>query len=61
MLYQRLTFEIAQLYGLRVWVVQSYKQIKYGLGRSDNQLRSDVAMRRQRGLVFCAFTFWWCA
>jgi hypothetical protein len=41
-------------------VEQSYKQIKHGLGRSDNQLRSDVATRRHRELVFCAFTFcWW--
>ena len=38
--------EIIRLYGLRMWVEQSYKQVKHVLGWSDYQLRSDLAIRR---------------
>ena len=51
--------EIVRLYGLRMWVEQSYKQTKYALGWSDYQVRSDVAMRRHWALVCCAFSFCW--
>jgi hypothetical protein len=48
------------LYGLRMWVEQSYKQIKHVLGWSDYQVRRDLAMRRHWQLVCCAFSFcWW--
>jgi hypothetical protein len=52
--------EIVRLYGLRMWVQQSYKQVKHVLGWSDYQVRSDIAIRRHWQLVCCAFTFcWW--
>jgi hypothetical protein len=52
--------EIVRLYGLRMWVEQSYKQVKHALGWSDYQVRSDIAIRRHWQLVCCAFTFcWW--
>jgi hypothetical protein len=52
--------EIVRLYGLRMWVEQSYKQVKHALGWSDYQVRSDVAIRRHWQLVCCAFSFcWW--
>jgi hypothetical protein len=52
--------EVVRLYGLRMWVEQSYKQVKGELGFSDFQVRSDRAMRRHWQLVFCAFSFcWW--
>jgi DDE superfamily endonuclease len=52
--------EIVRLYGLRMWVEQSYKQVKHVLGWSDYQVRSDLAIRRHWQLVCCAFTFcWW--
>jgi SRSO17 transposase len=52
--------EVVRLYGLRMWVEQSYKQVKHVLGWSDYQVRSDVAMRRHWQLVCCAFSFcWW--
>jgi hypothetical protein len=52
--------EIVRLYGLRMWVEQSYKQVKHVLGWSDYQVRSDIAIRRHWELVCCAFTFcWW--
>jgi hypothetical protein len=51
--------EIVRLYGLRVWVEQSYKHTKYALGWSDYQVRSDLAMRRHWALVCCAFCFCW--
>ena len=52
--------EIIRLYGLRMWVEQSYKQVKHILGWSDYQVRSDLAIRRHWELVCCAFTFcWW--
>jgi SRSO17 transposase len=51
--------EIVRLYGLRMWVEQSYKQTKYALGWSEYQVRSDVAMRRHWALVCCAFSFCW--
>ncbi len=52
--------EIVRLYGLRMWVEQSYKQVKHTLGWAEYQVRSDVAMRRHWMLVWCAFAFcWW--
>jgi len=52
--------EIVRLYGLRMWVEQSYKQTKYALGWAQYQVRSDAAMRRHWQLVCCAFSFcWW--
>ena len=52
--------EIVRLYGLRMWVEQSYKQVKHALGWAEYQVRSDVAMRRHWVLVWCAFSFcWW--
>ena len=52
--------EVVGLYGLRMWVEQSYKQVKHALGWAEYQVRSDVAMRRHWVLVWCAFSFcWW--
>jgi hypothetical protein len=52
--------EIIRLYGLRMWVEQSYKQVKHVLGWSDYQVRSDLAIRCHWQLVCCAFSFcWW--
>jgi hypothetical protein len=52
--------EIVRLYGLRMWVEQSYKQVKHVVGWSDYQVRSDLAIRRHWQLVCCAFSFcWW--
>jgi len=52
--------EVVRLFGLRMWVEQSYKQVKHALGWSDYQVRSDRAIRRHWQLVFCAFSFcWW--
>ncbi len=51
--------EVVHLYGLRMWVEQSYKQVKYALGWSEYQVRSDRAMRRHWQLVCCAFSFCW--
>lgn len=52
--------EVVRLYGLRMWVEQSYKQVKHALGWSAYQVRSDQAIRRHWQLVFCAFSFcWW--
>ncbi len=52
--------EVVRLYGLRMWVEQSYKQVKHVLGWSDYQVRSDAAIRRHWQLVCCAFSFcWW--
>jgi len=51
--------EVIGLYGLRMWVEQSYKQVKHALGWSEYQVRSDQAMRRHWQLVCCAFSFWW--
>jgi hypothetical protein len=52
--------EVVRLYGLRMWVEQSYKQVKHALGWSDYQVRSDTAIRRHWQQVLCAFSFcWW--
>ena len=52
--------EVVRLYGLRTWVEQQYKHIKGSLGWSQDQVRSDVAIRRHWALVQCAFAFcWW--
>jgi hypothetical protein len=52
--------EIVRLYGLRMWVEQSYKQVKGALGWAEYQVRSALAMRRHWVLVWCAFSFcWW--
>jgi DDE superfamily endonuclease len=52
--------EVVRLYGLRLWVEQSYKQVKGELGWADFQVRADTAIQRHWHLVCCAFTFcWW--
>jgi len=52
--------EVVRLYGLRMWVGQSYEQVKHALGWSDYQVRSDPAIRRHWQPVFCALSFcWW--
>ena len=52
--------EVVRLYGLRVWIEQSYKQVKGSLGWTQYQVRTDVAMRRHWQLVCLAFCFcWW--
>ena len=52
--------EVVRLYGLRVWVEQSYKQVKGALGWAQYQVRSDLAIRRHWTLVLLAFSFcWW--
>ncbi len=51
--------EVVRLYGLRVWIEQSYKQVKQTLGWAQYQVRSDIAIRRHWQLVFCAFSFCW--
>jgi hypothetical protein len=51
--------EVVRLYGLRMWVEQSYKQVKHSLGWSQYQVRSDKAIRRHWQLVCCAFSFCW--
>src|SRR5215204_3685450 len=52
--------EVVWLYGLRMWVEQSYKQVKHVLGWSDYQVRSDLAIRRHWQLVCVAFLLcWW--
>ena len=51
--------EVVRLSGLRMWVEQSYKQVKHALGWSQYQVRSDRAMRRHWQLVCCAFSFCW--
>jgi len=52
--------EVVRLYGLRMWVEQSYKQVKQELGWADWQVRTDRAIRRHWHLVCCAFSFcWW--
>lgn len=52
--------ELVRLYRLRMWVEQSYKQVKQTLGWAEYQVRSDVAIRRHWVLVWCAFSFcWW--
>ena len=48
-----------RLYGLRMWVEQSYKHVKHALGWSQYQVRSDQAIRRHWQLVCCAFSFCW--
>jgi hypothetical protein len=50
---------VVWLYGLRMWVEQSYKQVKHVLGWSQYQVRSDRAIRRHWQLVCCAFSFCW--
>jgi hypothetical protein len=52
--------ELVRLYGLRLWVEQSYKQVKGHLGWADFQVRSAAAIQRHWQLVCCAFAFcWW--
>lgn len=51
--------EVIRLYGLRMWVEQSYKQVKHALGWSQYQVRSDKAIRRHWQMVCCAFSFCW--
>jgi DDE superfamily endonuclease len=51
--------EVVRLYGLRMWVEQSYKHVKHALGWSQYQVRSDQAIRRHWQLVCSAFSFCW--
>jgi hypothetical protein len=52
--------EVVRLYSLRIWVEQSYKQVKGALGWTEYHVRSTVAIRRHWYLVWCAFSFcWW--
>ena len=51
--------EVVRLSGLRMWVEQSYKQVKHALGWSQYQERLDRVMRRHWQLVYCAFSFCW--
>lgn len=52
--------EVVRLYGLRIWVEQSYKQVKGTLGWAEYQVRDDRGIRRHWQLVCCAFSFcWW--
>jgi DDE superfamily endonuclease len=51
--------EVIRVYGLRMWVEQSYKHVKHALGWSQYQVRSDQAIRRHWQLVWCAFSFCW--
>jgi hypothetical protein len=51
--------EVIRLYGLRMWVEQSYKHVKHELGWSQYQVRSAKAIRRHWQLVCCAFSFCW--
>ena len=52
--------QIVRVYGLRIWVEQSYKQVKHALGWAQYPVRGDVAIRRHWQLVCCAFSFcWW--
>ena len=51
--------EVIRLYGLRMWVEQSDKQVKHALGWSQYQVRSNKAIRRHWQLVWCAFSFCW--
>lgn len=51
--------EVVRLYGLRMWVEESYRQVKHALGWSEYQVRSDQAIRRHWQLVCCAFSFCW--
>jgi hypothetical protein len=54
--------EVVRLYGLRIWVEQSYKQVKQSLGWAQYQVRADMAIRRHWQLVCSAFSFcWWAA
>ena len=48
---------MVRLYGLRMWVEQSYKQTKHSLGWSQYQVRSDEAILRHWALVRRAFAF----
>ena len=51
--------ELVWLYGLRMWIEPSYKQVKPVLGCSHYQVRSDRAIRRHWQLLGCAFGFCW--
>jgi SRSO17 transposase len=52
--------EVVRIYGLRIWVEQSYKQVKTSLGWAQYQVRSSHAILRHWMLVYCAFVFcWW--
>jgi len=51
--------EVIRLYGLRMWIEQSYKQVRGVLGWAEYQVRSDRAIRRHWQLVCCAFSFCW--
>ena len=49
-----------RLYALRLWIEQSYEQVKSSLGWAHYQVRKDLSIRRHWHLVCCAFSFcWW--
>src|SRR5258708_16236538 len=51
--------EVIRLYGLRMWVEQSYKHVKHALGWPQYQVRSDQAIRRHWQFLCCALSFCW--
>ena len=51
--------EIVQLYSLRNWIEQDYKQVKHELGWAEFQVRSGTAIQRHWALVNLAFSFCW--
>jgi hypothetical protein len=52
--------EVVHLYGLRLWIEQSDKQVKQALGWAAYQVRADLAIRRHWPLVCWAFSLcWW--
>jgi len=51
--------EVVRVYGLRIWIEQSYKQVKQELGWADFMVRTDRAIGRHWLLMLCAFCFCW--
>lgn len=51
--------EVVQLYSLRNWIEQDYKQVKHELGWAQFQVRSGTAIQRHWALVNLAFSFCW--
>lgn len=49
--------EIVRLYGIRMWLAQSYDEILRQWGWAQYQVRNELAIRRHWTLVSCAFTF----
>ncbi len=52
--------DVVHLYGLRIRVEQSDKQVQQALGWAEDHVRADLAIRRHWYLVCCAFALcWW--